>query len=70
MWFVIIECTFKAASITAHLTKFTHATALVPPDVLFKVSEVISNAPASTTPYDDLKAAVLTRLQSTVTARF
>ena len=65
MWFAIIECNFKAASITVNLTKFTHATALLPPDILFKVSDVISNATASTTPYDDLKAAVLSRLQST-----
>ena len=69
MWFTIIECNFKAAPITANLTKFTHATALLRPDVLFKVSDVISNAAASTTPYDDLKAAVLSRLESTVTAR-
>ena len=69
MGFAIIECNFKAASIKANLTKVTHATALLPPDVLFKVSDVISNAAASTTPYDDLKAAVLSRLQSTVTPR-
>ena len=68
MWFAIIECNFKAASITANLTKFTHAMARLPPDVLFKISDVISNATASTTPYDDLKAAVLFCLQSTVTA--
>ena len=69
MWFAIIECNFKAASITANLTNFTHATALLPPDVLFKVSDIISNAAVSITPYDDLKTAVLTRLHSTVTAR-
>ena len=69
MWFAIIECNFKAASIRANRTRFTPATALLLPDVLFKVSDVINNAAASTTPYDDLKAAVLTQLQSTVTAR-
>ena len=69
MWFAILECNFKAASVTASLTKFTHVTALLPPDVLTKVSDVVSTAVASSTPYEDLKAAVLARLQSTVTAR-
>ena len=69
MWFAIIECNFKAAYITANLTRITHAMALLLPDVLFKVSDVIINAAASITPYDDLKAAVLSRQQSTVTAR-
>ena len=68
MWFAIIKCNFRAASITANLTKFIHATALLPLDVLFNVSDTISNTAASATPYDDLKTAVLTQLQSTVTA--
>ena len=39
----------------------------LPPGVLFKASDVISNAAASITHYDDLKTAVLIQLQSTVT---
>lgn len=68
MWFAIIECNFKVASITANLTKFTHATALLPPSILFKVSNVISNAVATATLYDDPKTTVLTQLQYTVTS--
>ncbi|MPC25067.1 hypothetical protein E2C01_018166 [Portunus trituberculatus] len=58
MSFSIVECNFKAAFITANVTKFTHATALLPHD-LIKVSDVISSDATSTTPYDVLKAAFL-----------
>ena len=70
IWFSILECGFTASSITRSLTKFTHGASLLPPDVLSQVSDVITTAVTSTTPYEDLKAAVLKRLQSSVAARF
>lgn len=69
MWFSILECGFAASKVTSNLTKFTHAASLLPPDVLAQVSDIIIAATNSATPYDDLKAAVLSRLQSSVAAR-
>ncbi|XP_076047201.1 uncharacterized protein LOC143028713 [Oratosquilla oratoria] len=69
MWFSILECNFKASSITASLTKFSHTTAVLPPDVLSQVSDVIAQALKSNTPYEDLKKAVLACLQNTRAVR-
>ena len=69
MWFNLIECNFKAHRITTSMTKFSHATSLLPQEVLTKVADVISKALASTTPYEDLKAAVIKRMESSVTTR-
>lgn len=69
MWFSILECGFKASNITNSLTKFTHAVSLLPSDVLPQVSDVISSAPTSKTPYEDLKTALLKRLQSSIATR-
>ena len=69
MWFSLLECGFMANKITKSLTKFLHTTSLLPPDVLSQVSDVIATAAQSETPYEDLKTAILTRLQSSVTAR-
>lgn len=69
MWFNLVECNFKANKITSSITKFSHATSLLPQDVLTKVSDVIRKAIQSDTPYEDLKAAILKRLESSVAAR-
>ncbi|KAG0727286.1 hypothetical protein GWK47_034964 [Chionoecetes opilio] len=69
MWFSILESNFKASRITVSLTPFSHATALLPPNVLSQVSDVIGKAVDSATPYEDLKSAILSRLESTVAAR-
>lgn len=69
MWFAILECNFKAANITKNLTKFNHAVALIPPDSLSLVSDVVSAAINSETPYEDLKEATLARLQSSAATR-
>ena len=69
MWFNLIECNFKANKISSSMTKFSHATSLLPQEVLTKVADVISKAISSTTPYEDLKAAVIKRMESSVTTR-
>ena len=69
MWFSLLECGFKASSITNSLTKFTHAVSLLPVDVLPKISSVIAAAPSSDTPYEDLKTALLKSLQTSVATR-
>ncbi|XP_076030418.1 uncharacterized protein LOC143018718 [Oratosquilla oratoria] len=69
IWFTILECNFKANRITTSLTKFSHACGLLPPDVLLQVSDTISKAPTSNTPYEDLKQAVLARLESSESTR-
>ena len=69
MWFAVLECNFLASNISKDLTKFNHAVTLIPPDVLTQVSDVISAAINSSTPYEDLKAACLSRLQSSTAAR-
>ncbi|XP_076067653.1 uncharacterized protein LOC143040445 [Oratosquilla oratoria] len=51
------------------LTKFSHACGLLPSDVLLQVSDTISKAPTSGTPYEDLKKAVLDRLESSEATR-
>lgn len=68
-WFSILECNFKASNITASLTKFVKASTVLPAHVLSQVADVVSAASNSTTPYEDLKAAVLQCLQSTVSSR-
>ncbi|XP_050707626.1 uncharacterized protein LOC126992843 [Eriocheir sinensis] len=69
LWFTILEVNFKPHRITTSLTKFSHATALIPLDVLSQVSDTISKAASSDTPYEDLKAAILSRLEPSVTTR-
>ena len=68
-WFSILECNFKASKITVSLTKFVKTSTVLPADVLSQVADVVSAASSSATPYEDLKAAVLKRLQSTVSSR-
>ena len=65
----ILEVNFKANSISTSLTKFSHACTLLPSDVVSQVPDAIASASSYNTPYEDLKAAVLARLQSSVTAR-
>lgn len=69
MWFSILECGFVASNVTKSLTKFTHAASLLPPNVLSQVSDIVTAAPTAVTPYENLKTAVLSRLQSSVAAR-
>lgn len=69
LWFTILDVNFKAHNITSSLLKFSHACTLLPPDVVSQVPETIASASSSDTPYEDLKAAVLNRLQSSITAR-
>ncbi|XP_076028386.1 uncharacterized protein LOC143017482 [Oratosquilla oratoria] len=59
----------EANRITTSLTKFSHACGLLPSDVLLQVSDTISKAPTSGTPYEDLKKAVLDRLESSEATR-
>ena len=69
LWFTILDVNFKAHKITSSFLQFSHACALLPSDVVSQVSETIASAPSSDTPYEDLKKAVLKRLESSVTAR-
>ncbi|KAG0715817.1 hypothetical protein GWK47_011068 [Chionoecetes opilio] len=69
MWFAVLECGFKASKITNKLTQFTHAASFLPLDVLPQVSDVISKASTSTTPYEDLKTAILSKLQPSIATR-
>ncbi|QQP57165.1 Tick transposon [Caligus rogercresseyi] len=61
---------FKSNDIKKSGTRFSHATGLLPTDVLCKVSDVISRLGDSDTPYEVLKNAILERSQVTLTARF
>ena len=69
LWFTIIECNFQASHITSSLTKFTHATSLLPPDVLSQVSDAIAKAVLSNQPYEDLKSAIISHLETSITTR-
>jgi len=69
LWFTILEVNFQANNITSGLQQFSHACTLLPPDVLSQVSDTIAKASSSTTPYKDLKKAVLARLESSVATR-
>ncbi len=69
MWFAILECNFKAAKIINNLTMFNHAVALIPPDSLSLVSDVVATALNSDNPYTDLKAAILARLESSAATK-
>lgn len=64
LWFTILECNFKAHHVSSSLTKFIHATTLLPHDVLSQVSGAISEAASSSdSRYKDLKPSITTRLQ-------
>ena len=69
LWFNLLEMNFKVNRITSSVSKFSLATQKLPSEVLTKVSDVIQSAIASNTPYEDLKKAVIERLESTVTTR-
>ncbi|XP_076047349.1 uncharacterized protein LOC143028876 [Oratosquilla oratoria] len=69
VWFNILECNFKSSRISTSLAKFSNACSLLPPDVLSRVSDAISTALISETPYEDLKDAILARFQSSVATR-
>ena len=69
LWFSLLECGFQASKITNSLTKFTHAISHLPPELLPQASAVIAAAPTAATPYEDLKAALLKSLQTSVATR-
>ena len=69
IWFSLIESSFLANRITSSLVKFSHATALLPPDVLSQVSDIIAKAVLSNQPYEDLKSATISRLETPFTTR-
>ncbi len=69
LWFTILEISFRASRITSSLKKMSHALTLLPHDVLSNLSDVVESASNSDTPYEDLKKALTTRLQSSLTAR-
>ena len=69
LWFSLLECSFKASKITNSLTKFTHAISHLPPELLPQASAVIAAAPTADHPYEDLKAALLKILQTSVATR-
>ena len=60
---------FRAHKIASSLAQFSHACTLLPSDVVSQVSDAIASASTSNTPYEDLKKAVLARLESSVSAR-
>ncbi|XP_076041350.1 uncharacterized protein LOC143025493 [Oratosquilla oratoria] len=69
VWFNILECNFKSSRISTGLAKFSSACSLLPTYVLSRVSDAISTALTSDTPYEDLKDAILARFQSSVATR-
>ena len=69
MWFIPLDCSFEAAKITAELTKFIHAATFLRPDVFSQVSDVITAAITSNTPYEDLKIAIITNFRSCIELR-
>ncbi|XP_076054477.1 uncharacterized protein LOC143033165 [Oratosquilla oratoria] len=69
MLFSILECNFKASRITGDLVNFTHALSLLKPEILTEVSYVIASISDPTTPYTNLKTALLKRPQSSVSTR-
>ncbi|XP_076047341.1 uncharacterized protein LOC143028867 [Oratosquilla oratoria] len=69
MWFSILECNFQASSFSASLSKFSHTTIALQPNILSQVSDVVAQAVTSNTPYEDLKKVVLARLQNTIADR-
>lgn len=69
MWFTLLESSFKAYQVPDSLTKYTRAASLLPPEVLAQVPDIIMKAADAEKPYEDLKAALLQRLQSSVTTR-
>ena len=69
LWFNLLEMNFKVNRITSSVSKFSLATQKLPSEVLTKVSDVIQLAITSQQPYEDLKKAVIDRLESTVTTR-
>lgn len=70
VWFTILECNFKIHCITSSLKKFCHATSLLPFDVLSQVSNAIFNASTSDSPYEDLKTAILSHHEASLTILF
>ena len=69
LWFTILEVNFRAHSITTSLSRFSYACTSLPADVVSQVADVIAAVTTSDTPYEDLKQAVLARLESSVTSR-
>ncbi|XP_076044683.1 uncharacterized protein LOC143027299 [Oratosquilla oratoria] len=69
VWFHILECNFKSSRIWISLAKFSNACSLLPPDVFSRVSDAISTALISDTPYEYSKDAILARFQSSVATR-
>lgn len=60
-WFLLIESQFALRNITNSKTKFHHVVSGLTPEMVTKLMDVISNT-ASTTPYEDLRTAITTRL--------
>ncbi|KAK4296348.1 hypothetical protein Pmani_002496 [Petrolisthes manimaculis] len=66
LWFTILEVNFRAHRITTSLKKFSIATTLLPPKALTQLSDSVTAACTSDTPYEDLKT---TRLEASLSTR-
>ncbi|KAK4325153.1 hypothetical protein Pmani_004306 [Petrolisthes manimaculis] len=66
LWFTILEVNFKAHHITTSLKKFSVATTLLPPEVLSQLADSVTAACTSDTLYEDLKTAITTRLEASL----
>ncbi|KAK4328284.1 hypothetical protein Pmani_001309 [Petrolisthes manimaculis] len=69
LWFTILEVNFRAHRITSSLKKFSVATTLLPPEVLSQLADSVTAAYTSDTPYEDLKTAITTRLEASLSTR-
>ncbi|XP_064486643.1 uncharacterized protein LOC135398971 [Ornithodoros turicata] len=68
VWFIQAEAQFHLAGVTSQLTKFYHVTSALTPTAADEVYDVLAN-PSPTTPYDQLKQALLQRTTSSSRSR-
>ncbi|XP_064468640.1 uncharacterized protein LOC135381876 [Ornithodoros turicata] len=68
VWFIQAEALFHLAGVTSQLTKSYHVTSALTPTAADEVYDVLAN-PSPTTPYDQLKQALLQRTTSSSRSR-
>ncbi|XP_037505841.1 uncharacterized protein LOC119382197 [Rhipicephalus sanguineus] len=62
VWFSQVEARFQLRRVTSQESKYLHIVAALPPDIADAIDDALASAP-SVKAYDELKSAVLKRLE-------
>lgn len=68
LWFTQVECSFELSEVTRYSTKYNHLVAVIDPETLTAVSDILLNPPA-TEKYEALKRRLIAEFSDSENAR-